>query len=233
MKKTEEQKLTAAEKIAKVADGWLAKNYKLVSIIAGVLVVAIIALAVLFSQLDKKSEAKFSAIDNVATLYNNLFTLDIDSDEYKTAVEEFKTAANDVLASSSLKEYPGAKAALLLGDYEFLEAKNYDAALGYYTSIESAQAKTYLSQVAAMNAAACNENLGNVDAALEAYNKLWDTYGAEGIYGSRALFNSARIYESKGQMDLAKATYEQLIGEYQNVASEYANLAKSRLAQLN
>ena len=84
-----------------------------------------------------------------------------------------------------------------------------------------------------MNAAACNENLGNVDVALETYNKLWDEYGKEGLYGSRALFNAARIYEGKGQMDLAVALYEQLIGEYQDVASEYAKLAQSRIAQLN
>lgn len=233
MKKTEEKKLTATEKLATKTNTWIEKNAKFIAIGAGVVVVLLIALAVVFSQLDKKAEAKFAAIEEVASLYNNLFTLDPESDEYKAAVDEFKTAANDVLASSGLNEYPGAKAALLLGDYAFVEDNDYATALEYYNDVEEAQSKTYLSQLAAINAAACNENLGNIDAALDAYINLWDTYGADGLYGSRALFNTARLYEAKGQMDLALATYEQLVGEYQDVSSEYAKLAKSRIAQLN
>ena len=233
MKKTEETKLTATEKLANNANSWIEKNIKLVSILGCVVVVLIIALAVVFSQVDKKAEAKFVAIEEVAHLYNNIFTIDPATEEYSAAVSEFKTAANNLIASSSLKEYPGAKAALLLADFAYLEDGDSATALEYYSDVEEAQSKTYLSQVAAMNAAACNENLGNVDAALETYNKLWDKYGKEGLYGSRALFNAARIYEGKGQMDLAVALYEQLIGEYQDVASEYAKLAQSRIAQLN
>ena len=233
MKKTEEQKLTATEKIANGANNWLAANGKLVGIIAGVVVIAIIALAVVFSQMDKKNQKQFSLIEEVASTYNELFSMDPASDEYATAVEDFKNCANELVEASGLKKYPGAKAALLLADYAYAEDKNYEEALELYNNVAEAQSKTYLAQVAKINAAACYENLGDVDAALEIYNDLWDEFGTDGVYGSRALFNTARIYESKGQTDLAIATYEQLLGEFEDVGSEYAKLAKSRIAQLN
>ena len=233
MKKTEEQKLTATEKLANEANSWIAKNAKIVGIIGGVVVVAIIALAVLFSQLDKKTNEQFTSIELVCSTYNSLFSYDPETEEYAAAYSEFKAGADELVATVGLKKYPGAKAALLLADYAFLEEKDYEKALAGYLEVAEAQSKTYLAQVAAINIAVCYDNLNNVDAALEAYNNLWDKYGKDGLYASRALFNSARLYEAKGQMDLAIATYEQLLGEFQDMASEYAKLAQSRIAQLN
>lgn len=230
-KKKDEIKLTATEKVAQKAEGWIESHAKLLAIIGAALVVLVIALVIIFNVVGNNKEKTASALTAVEKSYNELYTLDSESDEYKAALADFKTEA-EALVKGGLKTYEGAKAALLLGDIAFYE-NDYQTALNYYSDVMTAQSKTYLFQVASMNAAACKENLGDIQGALDIYNRLWDSFGREGFFGSRALFNAARLYEELGQIDIAKATYEQVVGEYGELQSEYANLATSRLAQLN
>ncbi len=227
-----ENNLTATEKFAGKIDTWLGLHSKLLTIIIAVLLVVVVALVVGLSVSDKKNDQKYSDLYSIEKQASALIALDPASDDYKSARSTLENDATALIASSNLKKYPGAKATMVLADLAF-DNGEYDKALSFYTSVAENQAKTYLGQVALFNAAVCNENLGNDNEALSLYNKLWDDYGHDGIYASHALFNVARLYEKLGNVDLAKATYEQVAGEFSETSSEYAKLATSRAAQLN
>ncbi len=223
MAKKDEVKLTSTEKFAQKTNLWIGNNAKLLIGIGIAIIVALVVLVVALTIVDKASEKKFDALSALEVSYSKL-------DEIGDDV--FIKEAEALVSDAGLDSYPGAKAALLIGDVSF-DNEDYKTALEWYEKVADSQSKTYLYQVAMIDAAAANEMLGNNSEALDQYNLLWETYGKDGLYGSRALFNAARLYEADGNLELAKATYEQLVGEYSETQSEYASLAKTRLGQLN
>ena len=223
MAKKDETKLTSTEKFAEKTNLWIGDHAKLLLGIGIAIIVALIALVVVFAVLGKTTEKKFDALSALEVSYSKIEEI---------GNEEFISEAEALVSDAGLKTYPGAKAALLIADVSYDNA-DYATALEWYQKVADAQKDTYLYQVATIDAAATNEMLGNSTAALDQYNLLWETFGKDGLYGSRALFNAARLYEKEGNIDLAKATYEQLVGEYGDSQSEYSALATTRLAQLN
>lgn len=231
-KKNKENELTATEKFAGKVENWLGLHAKLLTIIIAVLLVVVVALVVVLTIGEKNNNKKYSDLYSVEKAASELKTLDPSTDDYKNAKSTLEENANSLIASSSLKKYPGAKATMVLADVAF-EDGEYESALSLYNSVVANQSKTYLGQVALFNAAVCNENLGNDNEALSLYNKLWDDYGHDGVYASHALFNVARLNEKLGRKDIAKATFEQVAGEFADSESEFAKMASSRAAQLN
>lgn len=223
MAKKEEYKATKTEHVASQTNQWIGKNAKiLIGVGVGVIVV-LLALLIVLSVVDNKKERSFEALLVLETSYSKL---------EEVGDDQFITECQALISDNGLSSYPGAKAALYLADVSY-DNGDYSTALDWYNKVAEAQSKTYLYQVAMMNSAAANEMLDNTGAALDIYNTLWESFGKNGLYGSRALFNAARLYEAQGNKELAKATYEQLVGEYEPLQSEYAALAKTRLAQLN
>ncbi len=232
MSNKKEENLTSTERFAGKIENWLGLHSKLLTIIIAVLIVCIVALVVVLTVADKNNEKKYSALYGIEKQADALIVMDPSSDEYKNARKDLEEAADSLIGSSSIKKYPAAKATMVLADIAYDNAE-YDNALELYSAVAESQKKTYMVQVALMNAAACNEALGNTSDALAMYNKLWDDFGHDGVFASRALFNVARLYEKLGNTDLAIATYEQLAGEFGDSNSEYAKLATSRSAQLS
>ncbi len=231
-KKNKENELTATERFAGKVENWLGLHARLLTIIIAVLLVVVVALVVVLSISEKSDNKKYSDLYSVEKQASELKTLDPSTDEYKSAKSTLEENANSLITSSSMKKYPAAKATMILADIAF-EDGEYESALSLYSSVSDNQKKSYLGQVASFNAAVCNENLGNDEEALSIYNKLWDDYGHDGVYASHALFNVARLNEKLGRIDIAKATYEQVAGEFANTESEFAKMASSRAAQLS
>ena len=223
MAKKDENKLTPTEKFADKTNQWIGDHAKLLLTIGVAVIVALLILVICLSFVGKSKTKKFDSLSALEVSYSKLEEI---------GDEEFIKEAEALVSDAGLKTYPGAKAALLIA-YVSYDNEDYQTALDWYSKVASNQSGSYLYQVAVMNSAACNEMLGNTSVALDQYNSLWEKYGKDGLYGSRALFNAARLYEADGNLELAKATYEQLTGEYSNSQSEYASLAKTRLAQLN
>lgn len=223
MAKKDVEKLTATEKFADKTNTWIGDHSRLLLSI-GIFVIALLLVLVIVVAINSKSsEKRYDSLSALESSYTN---------REEIGDEEFINEANALISDAGIKSYPGAKAALLLADV-YYGNEDYQSALDLYNQIASAQSKTYLYQVAMINVAACNEMLGDSAVALDIYNSLWENFGKDGLYGSRALFNSARLYEAQGNVELAKATYEQLAGEYSGSQSEYASLATTRLSQLN
>lgn len=222
------QELTATEKVAGKVEGFFSKNGKLVAIIAAAVIVIVIAIGIIVTVAGNSAEKKFEAIAKLDSQYTALTAMDETTDEYRTAVDQFLSDADALIASS--KDYPGIKASYLKGLYEFSQ-KNYSAAASIFEAVSVSAKGSYLGSLSLINGAAAYENAGDQAKALEFYNKVWDDYGKNAAESAKALFNIGRIYEEKGDKELAKATYQQLIDEF-GTTGEYSKLASARVVVL-
>ena len=234
--KEKEVNLTASQKISSKLNDFIGRHAKLLVAIAALVIVLIIVLAVALTMMQSASEKKFNDLLDLEAQYSSLSLMSSDDEAYQSTADEFIKSADALIASSSLKEYPGAKAELLLADLAFSQ-ENYQDAADHYRAVADAQSGSYLAEVAIMNEAACYDNLGDQAKALELYNYVFDTFGTDSAYAPKALFNAGRLYEAMGDTELAKASFEQLTGLYlmteSGTVSEYARLAQSHLVTMN
>lgn len=234
--KEKEVNLTASQKISSKLNDFIGRHAKLLVAIAALVIVLIIVLAVALTVMQSASEKKFNSLLDLEAQYSSLSLMSADDEAYQSTADEFIKSADALIASSSLKEYPGAKAELLLADLAFSQ-ENYQEAADHYRAVADAQSGSYLAEVAIMNEAACYDNLGDQAKALELYNYVFDTFGTDSAYAPKALFNAGRLYEAMGDTELAKASFEQLTGLYlmteNGTVSEYARLAQSHLISMN
>lgn len=234
--KEKEVNLTASQKISSKLNDFIGRHAKLLVAIAALVIVLIIVLAVALTVMQSASEKKFNSLLDLEAQYSSLSLMSADDEAYQSTADEFIKSADALIASSSLKEYPGAKAELLLADLAFSQ-ENYQEAADHYRAVADAQSGSYLAEVAIMNEAACYDNLGDQAKALELYNYVFDTFGTDSAYAPKALFNAGRLYEAMGETELAKASFEQLTGLYlmteNGTVSEYARLAQSHLVTMN
>lgn len=234
--KEKEVNLTASQKISSKLNDFIGRHAKLLVAIAALVIVLIIVLAVALTMMQSASEKKFNDLLDLEAQYSSLSLMSSDDEAYQSTADEFIKSADALIASSSLKEYPGAKAELLLADLAFSQ-ENYQEAADHYRAVADAQSGSYLAEVAIMNEAACYDNLGDQAKALELYNYVFDTFGTDSAYAPKALFNAGRLYEAMGDTELAKASFEQLTGLYlmteSGTVSEYARLAQSHLVTMN
>ena len=234
--KEKEVNLTASQKISSKLNDFIGRHAKLLVAIAALVIVLIIVLAVALTMMQSASEKKFNDLLDLEVQYSSLSLMSSDDEAYQSTADEFIKSADALIASSSLKEYPGAKAELLLADLAFSQ-ENYQEAADHYRAVADAQSGSYLAEVAIMNEAACYDNLGDQAKALELYNYVFDTFGTDSAYAPKALFNAGRLYEAMGDTELAKASFEQLTGLYlmteSGTVSEYARLAQSHLVTMN
>ena len=234
--KEKEVNLTASQKISSKLNDFIGRHAKLLVAIAALVIVLIIVLAVALTMMQSASEKKFNSLLDLEAQYSSLSLMSSDDEAYQSTADEFIKSADALIASSSLDEYPGAKAELLLADLAFSQ-ENYQEAADHYRAVADAQSGSYLAEVAIMNEAACYDNLGNQAKALELYNYVFDTFGTDSAYAPKALFNAGRLYEAMGETELAKASFEQLTGLYlmteNGTVSEYARLAQSHLISMN
>ena len=234
--KEKEVNLTASQKISSKLNDFIGRHAKLLVAIAALVIVLIIVLAVALTMMQSASEKKFNDLLDLEAQYSSLSLMSSDDEAYQSTADEFIKSADALIASSSLKEYPGAKAELLLADLAFSQ-ENYQEAADHYRAVADAQSGSYLAEVAIMNEAACYDNLGDQAKALELYNYVFDTFGTDSAYAPKALFNAGRLYEAMGDTELANASFEQLTGLYlmteNGTVSEYARLAEAHLISMN
>ena len=227
--KDKEVQLTASEKMTQSVDSWLGRHIKLIASIV-IAVVAVIVIAAIVTVVVNNAQSKrYEKLDAVTASYAEFSAMDGDAEGYAEAKNNVIAGAEEL--AKNPKNYPGAKANLILADMAFDDG-DYNKAIELYSLVASSQTKTFLREVALMSLAASYEENGDKAAALKVYNGFFDEYDTESFYSSRALFNAARLTEETDKA-LAISIYEQLIAYFESYNSEYAKLAKSRVAQLN
>lgn len=227
--KDKEVQLTASEKMTQSVDSWLGRHIKLIASIVIAVVAVIVIAAIVTVVVNNNQSKRYEKLDAVTASFAEFSAMDGDAEGYAEAKNNVIAGAEEL--AKNPKNYPGAKANLILADMAFDDG-DYNKAIELYSLVASSQTKTFLREVALMSLAASYEENGDKAAALKVYNDFFDEYDTESFYSSRALFNAARLTEETDKA-LAISIYEQLIAYFESYNSEYAKLAKSRVAQLN
>ena len=190
---TDSQKMGLAEKTAKNVDSFVGKYSKVLIAVVLVIVIALVVFGIVHTVTSGNREDVYKELYSLErSYYENIMAGDNTSEGYQANVDSFIQNAESFLASNNVETYPGAKAMLLLGDTYFIE-ENWSEANNCYSQIATLHEGDYLGSIALVNSAACLENMGDVDAAYDAYSQLWDVYGSSSALAPRALFNQARI----------------------------------------
>ncbi|MEA4866496.1 MAG: tetratricopeptide repeat protein [Sphaerochaeta sp.] len=226
-KKKDSAEITLNERIEGSLNSFLARNKKAAIIVLAVVVIGLITLGIVTSVNNKNLQAQFNSIDLLETAYSELQVLGTEDEGYQAKYDELVAGLNDLAAKGN--KYPSLKAQYLLGMIAF-EKEEYQKALDSFIATYSNAGKNYLASLALTNAAVSAEELGNDSLALEYYTKVIDEFGLSAAEAPKALFGQARLQEKKGNIELAKATFQQLADQFPT--SEFAKIATNRLAFL-
>ncbi len=195
--------------------------------ILGILAAVIIILAVVNSANAKKLEADTRRIESIQDEYSKLITI---TDEKEKAEKEKKIIGElNSIIDKGTKNYPYQRALFILGNIQYNNGE-YDKSAENFMKLVKYFSKSYLSPIALMDAAVDYEAMGQIDKAIENYQRVADEYKDLSPDADRSLFTIGRLYEEKGDTDAALKAYNSLIDTFP--ASNWTNLARSRIIYL-
>ena len=225
--KKDSAEFTLTERIEGSLNSFLSRNKKIAIIVLAVVVIGLVVLGIVTSVNKKTLHTQFNTLDLLETSYSDLLVMESENEGYQAKYDELVAGLNDL--ASKGKNYPSLKAQYLLGMIAF-NKEEYQKALDSFISTYSNAGKNYLASLALTNAAVSAEELGNDSLALEYYTKVIDEFGLTAAEAPKALFGQARLHEKSGNIELAKATFQQLADQFST--SEFAKIATNRLALL-
>lgn len=222
-----EPKPSIAERLEGTLNAFIGKNKKALLIALIVIIVALIGLGIGTSVSKSTLNKQFNLIDELEDTYVELQAMGSDDADYQTTYDALISDLQDL--AEKKKAYPSLKAEYLLGMIAF-EQEEYQSALDSFFSVYGKSKDTYMGSLSLSNAAAAAEELQNSALALEYYTKLIDEFGFSAAEAPKALFAQGRLQESSGNIELAKATFQQLADQFPN--SEFGKLALNKVALL-
>ena len=204
-------------------ENFLLRNRKPLLGVIAVLVVAAIAVSVVFCVLDVSRKAGLKAVDAIENTYTK------NNDSLSDAeLESRQNAALEALAPYlAKKSVVGIRASMLAAEIYF-ERKNFAESLTHWVNAASYNEKAYTAPICYYNAAVCNDEVGNKDEAASYYSKAAEK--KDFYLASHALFNVGRIKESAGDYAGAVVAYQKAIDLY--ASDDYAKLSQSRIIAL-
>ena len=225
----DKKEISFQRKVENSVDKFVNKN-KMIIMITGIALVAIfVGLWIGISVSANRAEANMGIIDELDQQYTTWAQLeDVSTTE---AVELSTTLKNDLakFASSNSKSYPSVKASYLLGLVAFKEG-DWDTAKNEFLSSLEKGKDSYMAPLSLFNLAVTSEQLNDTNAALDYYQRVYDSTNGSAAQSAKALFNVGRLHEANNDIEIAKAVFQQLKDEYPS--SEYAKLAASKLVLL-
>lgn len=230
--------------LASKVNEFLSINRKLVLIILGVVICAVVIIISYFALSEKAASKSVSSVEKIIydledfKFKNKTKSTDTEnSSSEKKETEEISSPeviAEEDKAILDLKlfvgksGYSGFRANTAIAEIYF-SRKNYEEALKFYEAAAKAIGSGYTSGIAYFNVAACADELGNYEKALEFYKKASEV--TEFPLVPRAMFNIGRIYEAMNKPDEAVAAYNKLSADYPR--NDWALLGKSRVIVLS
>ena len=218
-----EEKLTFSDKLG----NWIYKNRKmLISLIASLLVVGV-ACALIFSNISKNIEKNFSELNTLVDEYS-ILTRDFEkTDDVKLA--ESKEIAVKMLDLAEANKTNGVALRSYMNAAEiYYDNGDFALAAECWENAAKANEKAYTAGISLYNASVCYEELGNIDAAIAALEKV--AANENFPLATKAMFNQGRLEEAKANYDVAYDVYNALVAK--NASDEWAKLAKSRAIYL-
>lgn len=215
-----EKKSSGSQKVG----AFLGKNRIVLLVLLCLLVAGVVVYAVAFSVYSSSVKKNLDVVEMIE------FSLMKDAAE----LEESVIATRQDTALSNLEPYlkkggiVGARADMLAADIR-MQRKEWEASRALWLDAAAKRKKTYLAPICNFNAAACSEELGDAEAALNYY--LLAAEDSECVVRSRAYFDAGRVKESMGDFEGAASLYEQ-IASLEYSSDVWNDLAQTRLIAL-
>lgn len=216
--------LTVTDKL----NNFIQKNRKklFIGLASAIAILAVLIIGI--SVRDKLQENALSQADGFNKRYEELKAF-INSDDIDAIQKQADIAILLVdLESFAGKKsgYPAAWAYSISADI-FGDQKKWDDAEKSYINAAKAAGKSYLAPVSFFNAAVAAEEQGNIDTAIEYYNKALD-FGNAFAAAARAQFAIGRLEESRDNKTAALIAYNTLLAKWPG-DPVWTNLAQSRI----
>jgi len=163
--------------------------------------------------------------------FEKLDTLTVELSKAQSGDTVDTAAEQDILVqakelASSTSGIVATRAYMFAADIDF-KNKNWEYSKESWLNAANAT-NAYTTPICYYNAAVCAEEMGDMDSAIENYNKaIADESFA---LAPRAYFNIGRIEEQRGNFIAASEIYTQLTDKFSG--NDWANLAESRLISL-
>ncbi len=203
---------------------FLTRHRTTIMITVGVIVVAVVALIIVLSVQNTRTEQSLAAVDELREDFDDWLESDAEADAYDLLAED---------AASIIDSYPGTYAAArarLIDAKALVELERFEEAAAIFLEVAEQASDTYLAPVSLMDAAIALEHAGDSDRALEIHRRLADEYGEDTAEVPRALFSIGRLNEQADRVADAADAYRRLIDDYP--ASSWTNLARNRIITL-
>ena len=111
-----------------------------------------------------------------------------------------------------------------------IENEEWGEAYEIFEAIADRWSDSYLASVSLFNAGSAREEIGDLDGAVAAWQKVVDSYAYTAADAPEALFNIGRVEETRGDVDAALEAYNSLTATFPN--SRWTDIAKSRILVL-
>ena len=214
---------TGKETIAESLNKTLEKSKGIVFTVAAIIIVVIVAVAAFATVKSKSAEKGIEQIDlisyNLTNEASDLSAEDVASRQNK--------ALEELAPLTSKGGVVGLRSNMLTAEIKFAQ-KNYKDAREAWLKAVEANAKAYTASLCYYNAAVCSEELNDSDSAISYYKSASED--TEFLLIDHAIFSLARVNETAGKYEDAKAAYDRLVELHSS--SSWAQLAKSRLIAL-
>ncbi|MBQ9207702.1 MAG: tetratricopeptide repeat protein [Treponema sp.] len=217
------------ETLATSLNAKLEKSKGTVFAICGIIVVAIVIIAVVATVKSKSTAKGIEQIDSISyALTKDADKLPEGEEEKASEIANRQNKALEELASLSDKGgIVGLRANMLIAELKFAQ-KNYEEARAAWLKAIAAKGKNYTTSLCYYNAAVCSEELSDNENAIAYYKSASED--EDFLLIDHALFSLGRVNEASQKYDDAKAAYEK-VNELHST-SNWAQLAKSRLIAL-
>jgi tetratricopeptide (TPR) repeat protein len=205
---------------------FIQRNRKVIFSIFGIIVVLFLGTVIYLSISDALRKKAITSVEELDKKYEDLYSK-ITDDDAQPEINELLEELNAFAQKNS--GYAGGKAWSLIAQIHS-EKKEWSEAQSAWTNAAKKSSKTFLGPVSYFNAAACAEELGKKEEAVELYIKCISLPVAF-PQAARAQFALGRLYEDLNDIPSALEAYRVLMEKWSN-STTWVNLAHSRIIYL-
>lgn len=217
-----EEKKTVSSRV----NAWLMKYRLILLTVVGLLIVAAIVFAVVYTVDLNSKKNGFNTLDDLQYQYVNVInenSEDERTDEQKEKIQEILVQVKN-LAAKNAKNAVGSRSYMFEAEIEFMN-NDFASAKNSWLNAASSNEKAYTAPLCWYNAAVCYENLGEIDKAIELLLKSVER--KDFSMKARALYSLGRIEDQRKNYVKAAEYYNQLFSEFDGTS--WAQFAKDRL----
>ncbi len=224
MSKKEPEK-TLLEKYTYNTIDFVKGHSKKIIAVAVVLFVVLAGVTAVFVYIDTHNRAMQEAYAEIMDDYQETMMKDAPSEDEKTQAAERVIELTDKARFGYVKENGYYIAAGI-----YFQNKKYTEAKKYYELFLEKHHTAELAPLAMFQSAVCSEWLENTDEAFLIYKQMEADF-QDTKYMERIVYDVARMYVKKGDIEKAKEYFNRVLTEYPS--SHFASQSKKRLMLLN